>query len=94
MKILVWHHEDPIYDWLIVQLDGGLQARLTPHMLTGLPSASSGVRFLLNFLPPASRSVILSRDGRNHELPPRVGLLNFPALPLLPGGMFSELYAV
>lgn len=29
-----------------------LGERLTPHMLTGLPSASRGVRFLLNFLPP------------------------------------------
>lgn len=28
------------------------KGELTPHMLTGLPSASSGVRFLLNFLPP------------------------------------------
>lgn len=71
------------------QLDGGLQARLTTHMLVGLPSASSGVRFLLNFLPPTSQSVILSRDVANHELPPRVGLLNFPALPLLPGGMLN-----
>ena len=36
-----------------------VQARLTPHMLVGLPSASSGVRFLLNFLPPRSLLVIM-----------------------------------
>ena len=71
------------------ELDGGLQAKLTPHMLVGLPSASSGVRFLLNFLPPKSQLVTLSKDVGNYELPPRVGLLNFPALPLLPGGMLS-----
>ena len=56
-------------------------------MLVGLPSASSGVRFLLNFLPPKFQLVILPKDVGNYELPPRVGLLNFPALPLLPGGM-------
>ncbi len=31
----------------------------------------------------------MSTYVENYEIPPRVGLLNFPALPLLPGGMLS-----
>lgn len=34
--------------------DLGYGRGLTPHMLTGFPSASRGVRFLLNFFPPVS----------------------------------------
>ncbi len=30
--------------------------QITPHMPMGLPSASKGVRFLLNFLPPVAES--------------------------------------
>ena len=33
--------------WLFQRVRGP-----TPHMLIGLPSASRGVRFLLNFFPP------------------------------------------
>lgn len=33
---------------------------LTPHMPRGLPFASSGVRFLLNFLPPCKGQVSMS----------------------------------
>ena len=64
----------------------------TAHMLTGLPSASNGVRFLLNFLPPEQESVVLFCCGRMIILvPPLVGLLNFPALPRPPGAMLPGL---
>ena len=60
-------------------------------MLTGFPSASSGVRFLLNFLPPMKGSTKIIRSNRRFcDIPPLVGLLNFPARPLLPGGMLAE----
>lgn len=40
-------------------------SRLTAHMLKGLPSASRGVRFLLNFLPPKVESMgaVSFQDG-------------------------------
>ena len=62
-------------------------------MLTGLPSASNGVRFLLNFFPPVD---ILSMELRhelvvNQVIPPLVGLLNFPPRPLPPGGILAGL---
>ena len=60
-------------------------------MLTGFPSASSGVRFLLNFLPPMKGLTKMIKSSRRFcNIPPLVGLLNFPARPLLPGGMMSE----
>lgn len=59
-------------------------------MLIGLPSASRGVRFLLNFLPPgySLAQEIRELGVRYGRLPPLVGLLNFPALPRPPGAMF------
>ena len=62
---------------------------LTPHMLIGLPSASRGVRFLLNFLPPEYHQHAYRKVQGGLNTPPLVGLLNFPARPLFPGGIFG-----
>ena len=57
-------------------------------MPVGFPSASRGVRFLLNFLPPNRNSMgIMGGNSRSCHTPPLVGLLNLPARPLLPGGI-------
>lgn len=41
-------------------MDGVGRGSLTPHMPRGLPSASNGVRLLLNFLPPCKEQVSMS----------------------------------
>ena len=44
------------------------KAPLTPHMLIGLPSASKGVRFLLNFLPPIFLGISIEHERLSQDL--------------------------
>ena len=84
----LWHHAGPELCVRFCGSSGGARGPLTPHILVGLPSASNGVRFLLNFLPPIYGSIGITSDNhRNADIPPLVGLLNLPARPLLPGGI-------
>lgn len=60
MKTELWHYADPKY-WVRLRYWQRNKGVFTPHMLTGFPSASNGVRFLLNFLPPMKGSTKITK---------------------------------